>query len=102
MSELSVQLQDANLAPSIAAEELQRASTRGSTHARKAVVPGSSVNPNDVTRYGKAKAKKIAEGKIAIEDGKEYDLSLFKAIFKTVRLRWLGLCILQLCGCRPL
>ena len=33
-------------------------------------------------------AKKLAKGSIAIEDGKTYDMSLWKAIYMTIWKRW--------------
>ncbi len=45
-------------------------------------------DPEDVKRYGKKKAKKIAAGKLVVEDGKTYDMSLLKAMYSTVWVEW--------------
>jgi hypothetical protein len=39
-------------------------------------------------KLSKKKAKKLAAGTIAIEDGKTYDMSLWKAIYMTVWRQW--------------
>ncbi len=47
------------------------------------------VNPEDVKMFGRRKAKKIAAGKLVVEDGQTYDMSLLKAMFATVWFKWL-------------
>ena len=49
----------------------------------------SELDADNVQRYGKRKAIKIAKGKLAYEDGKAYDMSLAKAIFMTARYRYI-------------
>ncbi|KAL7425014.1 hypothetical protein Q5752_000701 [Cryptotrichosporon argae] len=46
--------------------------------------PGSEL----VRKFGHRKAKQIAEGKMAVEDGKAYDMSLLRAMYQTVWKRW--------------
>ena len=57
------------------------------------------LDPENVRLYGKKKARKIANGDMVYEDGKGYDMSLVKAIYGTVWLRWWKAVILGLCGC---
>jgi hypothetical protein len=45
-------------------------------------------SPHDVKRFGRRKAKKIAEGKLAVEDGKLYDMSLIRAMYQTFAVKW--------------
>lgn len=45
-------------------------------------------SPHDVKRFGRRKAKKIAEGKLAVEDGKVYDMSLIRAMYQTFAVKW--------------
>jgi ATP-binding cassette subfamily C (CFTR/MRP) protein 1 len=45
-------------------------------------------SPHDVKRFGRRKAKKIAEGKLAVEDGKVYDMSLIRAMYHTFAVKW--------------
>jgi hypothetical protein len=42
----------------------------------------------DVSRFGRRKAKKIVEGKLAVEDGKVYDMSLIRAMYHTFAVKW--------------
>ena len=46
-------------------------------------------SPDDIRCFGKKKAERIATGKLAIEDGREYDMQLWKAVFKTIQSPWL-------------
>ncbi|WVR08170.1 hypothetical protein IAU60_005216 [Kwoniella sp. DSM 27419] len=60
---------------------------------RQAVTKGpvsklGEADPEDVILYGKKKATKIALGKLAIENGKEYEMSVFKAIYLTYWRHW--------------
>ena len=57
------------------------------------------LDPEDVKRYGKRKAKKIAEGDLVMEDGKAYDMSVIRAMYSTVWLRWWMAIIFYACGC---
>ena len=58
------------------------------------------LDPEDVKKYGKRKAKKIAEGNLVMEDGQAYDRSILKAMYTTVCLKWWKAVILSACGCR--
>ena len=46
-----------------------------------------------VKRLGKKRAKRVADGLGAEEDGNFYDMSLWRAIFLSIRLQWI-LCAL--------
>ncbi|EIW71607.1 hypothetical protein TREMEDRAFT_27765 [Tremella mesenterica DSM 1558] len=46
------------------------------------------VYAENVNKYGKKTAKKISEGKLAIENGKKYDMSLWKSIYLTLWPKW--------------
>jgi ATP-binding cassette subfamily C (CFTR/MRP) protein 1 len=46
------------------------------------------LNESPSKQLSKKKAKKLAAGTIAIEDGKTYDMSLWKAIYITVWRQW--------------
>ncbi|WVQ72551.1 hypothetical protein IAR50_002108 [Cryptococcus sp. DSM 104548] len=43
---------------------------------------------NALKKYGKKKAKKMEDGELVVEDGKEYDMSLIKAMYATVWWPW--------------
>ncbi|OCF43886.1 hypothetical protein I317_02329 [Kwoniella heveanensis CBS 569] len=45
-------------------------------------------DPNDIATYGKKTAEKIALGRLVIEDGQEYDLSLWKATYLAYWKAW--------------
>jgi len=60
---------------------------------------GLELDPEDVKLYGRKKAKMIAEGKLVYEDGKGYDMSLVKAMYATVWMRWWKALVLSACGC---
>jgi hypothetical protein len=49
---------------------------------------GSRTKGPSSKKLSKKKAKKLAAGTIAIEDGKTYDMSLWKAIYMTVWRQW--------------
>jgi len=49
---------------------------------------GSRTKEPSSKKFSKKKAKKLAAGTIAIEDGKTYDMSLWKAIYMTVWRQW--------------
>nr|ODN90116.1 cadmium ion transporter [Cryptococcus depauperatus CBS 7841] len=51
-----------------------------------------------IKKYGRKKAKKIQDGTLVIEDGKEYDMSLIKAMYKTVWWSWWKAIILKSCA----
>jgi len=53
-----------------------------------------------IKMFGKRKAKKIAVGAYAVEDGVLYDLSLFRAMFSTVRNKWLKALFLNAMTCK--
>jgi len=62
---------------------------------RNAYSPGSRLSElgprtNELlsNKMSKKKAKKLAAGTSAIEDGKTYDMSLWKAIYMTVWRQW--------------
>ena len=59
----------------------------------------AELDPEDVKKYGKRKAKKIAEGNLVMENGQAYDMSILKAMYATVRLKWWKAVILSACGC---
>lgn len=46
-----------------------------------------------VKRLGKKRAKRVADGLGAEEDGGFYDMSLWRAVFLSIRLQWI-LCVL--------
>ena len=52
-----------------------------------------------VRQFGKRKAKRILQGKLAVEDGQIYDLSLLKAIYEVYRRDTLVGGILFMLGC---
>lgn len=56
------------------------------------------LNPEYVKQFGKRKAKKIAAGTMAVEDGKTYDQSLLKAMFSTVWFEWCFSVLLNACA----
>lgn len=56
------------------------------------------VNPDKISQFGKNKAEQLANGTIAIEDGKVYTLSMWRAIFKTIWIDWVVTCLWQLAG----
>ncbi|CAD6567059.1 MAG: hypothetical protein TREMPRED_003289 [Tremellales sp. Tagirdzhanova-0007] len=58
----------------------------------------AELDPEDVKKYGKRKAKKIAEGNLVMENGQAYDMSILKAMYATVRLKWWKAVILSACG----
>ena len=87
----------AGIAPEIgtAIEGLRDTEVEGGASGIRATVLGETtkdkkgeLNPDDVKRFGKAKAKKIAAGKLVVEDGKTYDMSLLKAMYSTVWFEW--------------
>ena len=98
IKELTVQLHDGVLAPGLVMEELIGVSSRTTSSTVKPTVQEGEIDPEDIARYGLNKSKKIKDGKIAIEHGKVYDLSLWKAMWKMVRLRWIILNCFQLSG----
>ena len=63
---------------------------------RPSRVPAADVptdNPDHITKmFGKRKARKIATGQYAVEDGVLYDMSFFRAVFSTMKKHWL-LCL---------
>ena len=62
------------------------------------VLKEGKIDPRDIQLYGQKKAKKIAEGRIAIEDGKEYDMNFAKAVFFTAWVPWLRALLIFLAG----
>lgn len=50
--------------------------------------PPAGPRGENVLKHGKRKASKIADDKLAYEDGKYYDMSLWKAIFMTLWRPW--------------
>ena len=58
-----------------------------------------TVDPDLEKKYGKNKAAKLAAGKIAVENGKLYDMSLVNAIWHTVKMDWIIGCSFYACGC---
>jgi hypothetical protein len=46
------------------------------------------VDEANVAKYGKRRAKKIANGDLIMENGKAYDMSLLWAMYATVWWRW--------------
>ena len=50
-------------------------------------------------QFDKRIAKRISEGNLAIEDGKRYDMSLWKAIYFTIWKKWWLAVILDGIGC---
>ena len=58
----------------------------------------AELNPEHVKLYGKRKAKKIAAGKLVMEDGEGYDRSLLKAMFSTVWFEWCFSVVLNICA----
>ncbi|ODO10352.1 hypothetical protein I350_00947 [Cryptococcus amylolentus CBS 6273] len=51
-----------------------------------------------VKKYGKKKAKRIEDGELAVEDGKENDMSLIKAMYATVWWAWWKAVIMKGCA----
>lgn len=51
-----------------------------------------------VKQYGKKKARRALKGQIAIEDGKLYDMSLTRAMYSTVWLKWWIAIIMKSCA----
>ncbi|WVQ85784.1 hypothetical protein IAT38_007951 [Cryptococcus sp. DSM 104549] len=51
-----------------------------------------------IKKYGNKKAKKIADGKLVVEDGKEYDMSLVRAMYSAVWWRWWKAVIFKGCA----
>ncbi|OXG54431.1 cadmium ion transporter [Cryptococcus neoformans Th84] len=51
-----------------------------------------------VKQYGKKKARRVLKGQIAIEDGKLYDMSLTRAMYSTVWLKWWIAIIMKGCA----
>lgn len=63
-------------------------------------------NKGLVKQYGKKKANKILKGQVTIENGKLYDMSLIRAMYSTVWLKWWIAIIMKSCAgmsrsCRP-
>ena len=86
MEEMSVELQDPNLPAGPLTEELRQIASRSSS--RSISVQDGQVNPADVKKYGKRKAKKIATGDLVYEGGNGYDMSLWKAMAHTGSWEW--------------
>ncbi len=72
---------------------------KSSMTAKAGKKPAIELDPEMVKLHGKRKATKIANGKLVIEDGKGYDMSLVKAMYYTVAWRWWKAVILSACGC---
>lgn len=53
-----------------------------------------------IETFGKRKANKIATGEYAVEDGVLYDLSLFQAIFSTIKKKWFMALFLNAMTCQ--
>lgn len=99
-SEMTIQLQEANATSGVMPESLNQSSTYDSTHARPPVIRAGALATDDIAQSDKRNSAKLAKGTIAIENGKVYDLSLWKAISNTLWSRWLILSMLQLSGCK--
>ena len=85
--ELNVQLQESSVAPGLFAEDIQPVVSRAtSNNAQKTV--DHEASHDFVKLYGKRKAKKIIDDRIAVEDGKLFDMSIWKAMYKTISLEW--------------
>ena len=72
---------------------------KSSMTAKAGKKPAIELDPEMVKLHGKRNATKIANGKLVIEDGKGYDMSLVKAMYYTVAWRWWKAVILSACGC---
>ncbi|OCF77894.1 hypothetical protein I204_01897 [Kwoniella mangroviensis CBS 8886] len=55
-------------------------------------------NPEHIKLYGKKKAKKIAYDQLAIEDDKEYDMSLWRAIYFSLSSQYWTAVVLSIAG----
>lgn len=55
-------------------------------------------NRDLIKQYGKKKALKILEGQMTIEDGNLYDMSLIRAMYSTVWLKWWIAIIMKSCA----
>lgn len=100
IEELEVNLSDPSSNPLEEANNLERVLTRATTRTthRHAHVEAEKPDEEEIKTFGKRKAKKIAAGKLAVEDGKEYDMSLVKALFLTTWKQWVYNVILGFCG----
>ncbi|KAE8541543.1 hypothetical protein D1P53_002905 [Cryptococcus gattii VGV] len=56
------------------------------------------LNRDLVEQYGKKEALKVLEGQMAIEDGNLYDMSLIRAMYSTVWLKWWIAIIMKSCA----
>ena len=87
---MTAQSQDTSPSPGSVATGVDRISTSTTASVPKLDnIQDNMPNPEDIRRFGEKKAKKIATGKLAIEDGREYDMQLWKAVFKTIQFPWL-------------
>ncbi|WVF68119.1 hypothetical protein IAT40_002882 [Kwoniella sp. CBS 6097] len=55
-------------------------------------------NRRGISKHGKSKAKRIEAGELAIEDGREYDMSLIRAMYSTVWWKWWKAVICKACA----
>ncbi|KIR68936.1 cadmium ion transporter [Cryptococcus bacillisporus CA1873] len=55
-------------------------------------------NRDLIKQYGKKKALKVLEGQMTIEDGNLYDMSLIRAMYSTVCLKWWIAIIMKSCA----
>jgi ATP-binding cassette subfamily C (CFTR/MRP) protein 1 len=79
--------------PNIIVGEIQHNLERSTSHRSRAqTVEREGVaepDPEYVKKYGKKKAKRIAEGTLAVEDGILYDMSVPKAVMWATWKKWL-------------
>ena len=76
-----------------------KAEKDATTPASKDEKKKSEIDPAMKKKYGARKAKKIAEGKMAVEDGKLYDMSLIMALWHTMWYDWSLACLCNIAGC---